>query len=113
VHLNDSDAVGIDRMKRVAAMEAPLLMGYDENAFTQRLHYGAQPVSETVELFDLNRRLWAITLRALPDEAFERFGIHSERGKLTLGELVEDYIRHLEHHLGFIRRKREMLLGRG
>ena len=113
VHLNDADAVGIDRMKRVAAMEGPLLMGYDENAFTERLHYEAQPVGETLELFDLNRRLWAITLRALPDEAFERFGIHSERGKLTLAELVKDYIRHLEHHLGFILRKREILLRRG
>ncbi len=48
VHLNDADAVGIDRMKRVAAMEGPLLMGYDENAFTERLHYDAQPVGETL-----------------------------------------------------------------
>ena len=109
VHLNDSDAVGIDRMKRVAAMERPLLMGYDENAFTARLRYEAQPVADTLDLFDLNRRLWAITLRGLPDEAFERIGIHSERGKLSLAELVADYIRHLDHHLAFIRRKRDLL----
>lgn len=111
VHLNDADAVGIDRMKRVVAMERPLLMGYDENAFTARLGYDAQPVAQTLELFDLNRRMWAITLRGLPAEAFDRFGIHSERGKLTLAELVVDYIRHLEHHLSFVRRKREILLG--
>ncbi len=111
VHLNDSDAVGIDRMKRVVAMERPLLMGYDENTFMARLRYEDQPVAQTLELFDLGRRLWAITLRSLADADFERVGIHSERGKLTLDELMKDYIRHLDHHLGFIQKKRGLLAG--
>ena len=113
VHLADSDAVAVDRMKRVAAMSSPLLMGYDENAFMTALHPEAQPIEEVLELFDLNRRLWAITLRKLPDEAFERTGIHSERGKLSLGHLVKDYIWHLDHHLGFVRKKRALLEQRG
>src|SRR5690606_4324899 len=84
VHLQDSDAVAVERMKRIAAMDNPLMLGYDENAFVQRLFPEHQPVGETIDLFDLNRRLWAITMRRLPDEAFERTGIHSERGKVSL-----------------------------
>jgi hypothetical protein len=110
VHLNDADAVGIDRMKRVVAMDRPLLIGYDESAFAARLRYDQQLVPETLDVFDTSRRLWAITLRSQPDEAFERFGIHNERGKVSLEDLVKDYIRHLDHHLGFVHRKRQMLL---
>jgi hypothetical protein len=112
VHLADSDAVGIDRMKRLIAMENPLLIGYDENAFMQRLFPESQPVEQVIELFDLNRRLFAITLRKLPEEAFARTGVHNERGKLSLAEMVADYIRHLDHHLAFLIRKRKILLER-
>ena len=37
------------------------------------------------------------------------FALQSERGKETLLELVEGYANHLEHHLRFIREKRERL----
>ncbi len=109
VHLQDSDAVAIERMKRIAAMENPLMLGYDEQTFIRRLFPEAQPVAEVIDLFDVNRRLWAITMRKLPDEAFERSGIHNERGKVMLGQLVGDYARHLDHHMGFIHTKRDML----
>lgn len=110
VHLADSDAVAIDRMKRVAAMSNPLLIGYDEKAFMTALHPEEQPIGQVIELFDLNRCLWAITLRKLPDQVFDRTGVHNERGKLSLGDLVADYVRHLDHHLGFVLKKRTMLL---
>jgi hypothetical protein len=51
----------------------------------------------------------AIILRNLPDEAYERIGTHNERGKLTLGEMVTMYVQHVEHHLGFLRHKRQLL----
>lgn len=112
VHLQDSDAVAIERMKRIAAMENPLMLGYDEQAFVKRLFPEAQPLNEVIDLFDLNRRLWAITMRKLPDEAFERTGIHNERGRVSLGQLVGDYAGHLDHHLRFVQQKRQMLLGK-
>ncbi len=30
----DSDLIGADRMRRIAAMDKPLLIGYDETAFS-------------------------------------------------------------------------------
>jgi hypothetical protein len=35
--------------------------------------------------------------------------MHNERGRLTLGELVDLYVAHVNHHLGFIRHKRQLL----
>jgi uncharacterized damage-inducible protein DinB len=109
VHLMDADAVAVDRMKRVAAMNNPLLIGYDESAYIEKLSPHEMSLDDCLALFDLNRRLMAGILRRLPDEAFDRTGVHNEAGKVTLGGLVESYIRHLDHHLAFIHKKRAMV----
>lgn len=107
IHLCDSDLVGSDRMKRVIAEERPLLVGYDESKFAERLHCDDQSIVDALAVFETNRRQMARVLRALPDEAFDRWGIHDERGKVTLLELLSGYIGHLEHHLRFIERKKK------
>ena len=109
IHLMDSDLVGSERMKRVIAMERPLLLGYDENAFTRSLCYDRLDAAVACEVFAKNRELTSQVLRALPDEAFRRVGIHSERGLETLEELVIGYADHLDHHLRFISEKRKAL----
>jgi uncharacterized damage-inducible protein DinB len=109
LHLMDSDLIATDRMKRIASMARPLILGYDETAFSELPGTPTADAALACELFEKNRRMTAHFLRALPDEAFERFGIHNESGKVTLAAMVQGYIDHLEHHLGFIRRKREML----
>jgi hypothetical protein len=109
VHLQDADLVGVDRMKRIIAEENPLLVGYNETLFANRLAYHDQPISDAINLFDLARKQLVLVLRTLPAEAFDRSGIHTEVGKVTLGSQLRKYNEHLEHHLGFIRKKRKLL----
>src|SRR5918993_2618149 len=109
IHLADSELVGVDRMKRVIAEENPLLIGYDETKFSQRLFYEEQSAEAAVTLVDVSRREFAKVLRKLPADAFSRTGIHNEVGKLTLAELVQKYVKHLDHHLKFIHEKRAKL----
>jgi uncharacterized damage-inducible protein DinB len=99
IHLMDSDLIASDRMKRVIAEENPAIIGYNEAAFAQKLYYEIKK----------NRDLTAVILRSLPDDAFARFGTHNEAGKKTLADFVKIYVDHLEHHLGFIRKKRELI----
>ncbi len=106
LHLLDSDLVFADRMKRIIAQENPKLMGFDEAKFAENLFYHDQPAADAAEVFDLNRKLFAKVLRRLPDIAFQRFGTHSERGKMTLAQLVKAAVDHLEHHLKFAHDKR-------
>jgi uncharacterized damage-inducible protein DinB len=110
VHMADSDAIGIDRMKRIIAEDLPLLIGYNETRFIQRLFPHEQPLGQVVALFDQARRLFAITLRKLTPADFERGGIHNEVGKKTLAAMLESYVDHLDHHLRFIKQKKAMLL---
>jgi uncharacterized damage-inducible protein DinB len=109
LHLMDSDLISSDRMKRVIAEENPTLIGFDETAFARGLFYEALDAGLAAEIFAKNRRLTAEILRRVPDEAFNRFGTHSERGRVTLTQLVQGMVDHLEHHLRLLLDKRRLL----
>ena len=109
LHLADSDLVLSDRMKRVIAEDNPTLLAFDENKWVASLHYEHQSAEAAVNLMDLNRQMMAALLRLLPDEAFNRKGTHSERGEVTLAQLVQGAVDHLDHHLRFLYDKREKL----
>jgi uncharacterized damage-inducible protein DinB len=109
LHVMDSDLISSDRMKRVIAEENPTLIGFDETAFARGLFYEALDAGLAADVFAKNRRLTAVVLRHVPDEAFDRFGTHSERGRVTLTQLVQGMVDHLEHHLRCLREKRRLL----
>lgn len=108
-HLMESDLIATDRMKRIIAVDNPLLVDYDESAAANRLFHNQLDARLAAEVFDKNRQLTAQLLRLLPDDAFQRTGVHTARGKISLADLVAGYADHLEHHLAFIRKKRELL----
>ena len=109
IHLMDSDLIASDRMKRVIAEDNPAIIGYNETAFSQKLFYDKLDPFAAADLFRRNRDLTAVILRNLPDDAFARTGTHNERGKISLLDLLETYVEHLEHHLKFLRHKRQLI----
>ncbi|MFO0855974.1 MAG: DinB family protein [Phycisphaerales bacterium] len=109
VHLYDSDIAATHRMRRIAAEDTPLLIAYDESRFIQRLDHSQTDLKLVADLFDMNRRFTAAWLRTLPEESFERVGIHNQRGKITLGEMVNLYIAHFTGHEKFAMEKRRAL----
>ena len=109
VHLMDSHLIGSDRMKRMIAEDNPTIIAYDETQFSKNLHYDKLDAGMAAEAFRINQLLTAELLRHLPDAAFERAGMHSERGRITVGTLVKDYTGHVDHHMKFLRQKRTAL----
>jgi hypothetical protein len=109
IHLADSDAIAIDRMKRIITEDNPTLLYADESAYTARLHCDEQSITDAVLLFEVGRRQFARVLRQLPDSSFRRTGTHNKRGSITLGGMIQDYIAHLDHHLKFLHEKRVKL----
>jgi len=109
IHLMDAEMAFADRIKRVVATDNPPLLAWDENKFSANLFYEEQSTEDAVKLIDLTRRQVTKILRTLPAEAFDRSGMHSEAGKLTLTQIVAKANDHLEHHLKFINEKREAL----
>ena len=39
-------------------------------------------------------------------QAWQRIGIHTEAGAVSLSQMLDKYIGHLDHHLVFIAKKR-------
>lgn len=106
-HLADSEIVAADRFRRVIAEDKPTLIGYDQNAWTANLNYAKRKSSESVELFRRLRADCYELLKDLAPEAFERKGNHSERGVVTLRQLLQIMAEHAEEHGRQIRQARD------
>lgn len=109
VHITDSDAISIDRMKRILIEDNPPLLYADETAYVDKLFTHDQDLEDALVHLEIGRRQWARVLRKLPDAAFDRAGQHNRRGRVTLGEMVASYIAHIDDHLKFIVGKRANL----
>ena len=109
LHLTDSDAISIDRMKRMLTEGNPPLLYADESAYVEGLCSHEQSLDDALTLFEVGRRQFGRVLRRLPDEAFARGGTHNRRGPVTVGGMVKDYIEHVDYHLKFLYDKRTRL----
>ncbi len=109
VHLLDSDLASTHRMRRMVAEHNPLLVSYDEDLFIARLPSSATDTAEVLALFEANRRFTARWLRTLSQDDLARTGIHTQRGRVTVLQLVEIYSHHVTHHMGFVDGKRKAL----
>jgi len=108
-HLADFEIVGADRIKRVIAENEPTLFDGDENLFAARLAYHERDADEELLLIETIRKQVARILRTLKPEDFQRRGIHSEAGPLTLEGFVHRSTGHIPHHVRFIQEKRKAL----
>jgi uncharacterized damage-inducible protein DinB len=105
-HLVDSEQAWCHRMKRAIAEERPLLIGYDESRFTSSLDYHLHDLEEELTLLESMRRQMAAILRRLPEAAWSRTAVHSERGLIRLEEMLQAEVEHVPHHVKHILEKR-------
>jgi hypothetical protein len=106
-HLADADLVGAHRFRQLIAEETPTLIAFDQNLWAANLDYARRKPKQSLETF---RRLRAESydlLKSLSPDAFERAGNHTERGRVTLGELVDGYAGHAEAHARQLQEIRE------
>ena len=96
-------------MKRVLVEDNPTLFGGDPDVFAAGLQYGHRSVLEELELIVCVRKQMARILRQSDVEDFQRTGVHSEAGPLTLETLLERITNHIPHHLKFIQDKTDAL----
>jgi hypothetical protein len=106
-HLADSEVVGANRFRRTIAESNPTILSYDEKAWAKNLDYSRRKVSQALETFRHIRGENYELLRSLPEAAFQRTATHSERGPLTLLDLLRIYAEHAEKHARQIMTTRE------
>lgn len=108
-HVADCEQFFADRIKRTIALERPLLMSVDTDLYLGSLNYQQHEIHEELELVAATRRQLARSLRLLTTESWERAGVHSEKGLMSLLQLTAYPVNHLNHHLKFIADKRAAL----
>lgn len=106
-HLVDAELVGAFRFRMILAEDNPPITAFDQDKWANNLDYAVRKPQESLETF---RRLRADNyelLKGTPEEAFEREGVHSERGPVRLKEFLKMYAQHVEGHAMAIQKIRE------
>jgi hypothetical protein len=74
--------------------------GYDQNEWVARQHYDQVPWGDLVTLWTAYNRHLAHVIASTPDAAAARAALSPDgSGQVTIAFLMEDYVRHLRHHL--------------
>ena len=97
-HMADCEINYVQRMKKVIAEENPLLPVFESDKWAKSLFYDKSSVDDSIALFFTLRTIMTRVLRGLRDKDFDRSGIHTEDGKVTLLEFLERAVEHADHH---------------
>lgn len=106
-HVADTEIVAAMRLRHIAAEDRPTLIPFDQDKWADNLAYTSADPNESLMTFRVLRDDTARVLAALPPEAFDRVGIHPERGERTLLSFVELFGNHVIKHVEHIRAIRE------
>ncbi|EDL62130.1 DinB family protein [Gimesia maris] len=108
-HIADFEPVYADRMKWIIAEDQPPLPGADHNLFAERLAYDQRDMEEELQLITVVRQNMSRILKTLNEEHFQRTGLHSHDGEVSVANLLERITHHIPHHIQMIQEKRDAL----
>jgi hypothetical protein len=103
-HLRDVEELWLNRFQTILANDEPKLLPVDPDAWALDRQYLRNDVGEALSSFGHRRRETLDFLTALKPEQWERAGLHSSRGRLTLRDFVGVMAWHDDNHLDQLKR---------
>ncbi len=103
-HLGDSEMEAATRIRRLLAVQAPTILGYDEKTFASLA--GDRPIEPSLEAFRWARETNLQLLERMTDDEWRIVGTHTERGDFGTEDWLEMYVSHAHDHAAQIRRAR-------
>lgn len=97
-HLCDAARMWGARMRFVVFEEEPTFVVFDENAYVTLAGYRYVPLATLAAVYRLNCDSNVALLRSLAPAQWARVGVHPERGRLTLREIVAVEAEHERQH---------------
>lgn len=98
-HLADGEVVLGSRYRFIGALDRPPLPPYDQDAFVEHLGPMNAKAADLVDDFAMARAVNLGLLERLPEEAWDRVGLHAERGEESIRSIVAMYAGHDRIHL--------------
>jgi len=102
-HLTDTEIVAGMRLRQIIAEDRPLMAVFDQDRWAANLGYARCDAFDSAAKFRVLRDDMSAILESLSPAAFERVGLHPERGAWTLLQWVSQFGIHVETHAGQIR----------
>lgn len=102
-HVADSHMNSYIRLKLMLTETHPPLKGYDEGAWAQLPDATVADISATMSLLRGLHTRWVHVFEQLQDDQWQRVGVHSEIGEVTVDDLVRIYAGHCNAHIDQIK----------
>jgi len=106
-HLADSETTSAIRLRRLLVEDAPVIQGYDQDAFAAKLQYKKREIAPALDAFRCARATTAQLLDLMTEDDWRRVGTHSESGSYSTEDWLRIYAAHAHNHAAQIRRLRE------
>jgi hypothetical protein len=108
-HLADSEMTSAIRLRKLIAEPYPVIQGYDQEVFTEKLGYQERPIEPALAAFKAARETTAQILERMAEADWRKLGWHTDGGSYHSEKWLEIYARHAHGHASQIRRLREAL----
>lgn len=104
-HLADSEMMSAIRIRRLLTEAEPVIHGYDEVAFADRLT-ADRPIEPSLQAMRWARETSAQLMERMSEADWHIVGTHTESGRYTTEDWLRIYAAHAHDHAGQIRRAR-------
>jgi hypothetical protein len=103
-HMAEDELVSSWRYRQMIEADGVALAGFDQDKWAQLGDYDSWPTRDALEMFRLLREANLRMLDRLTPKEWQRHGIHSERGRITVADLARHMAGHDANHIAQIRR---------
>jgi hypothetical protein len=101
-HLADVEIVVSWRMRSIIGSDGITIQPFDQDAWAAAFQYSKRDPKQSIEVFRVLRENNFAMLKSLPAEAWDRHGMHMERGKETITHLTRMLAGHDMNHISQI-----------
>lgn len=102
-HLAEDEIATAWRYRQMVEHSGIELAGFDQDMWSRVGDYGTRAPRESLELFRLLRNANLTFLQKLTPDQWECFGIHAERGRITVKDLASHMAGHDLNHIEQVR----------
>jgi len=99
-HMADADMHFATRFLHILTVDKPAIVPFDEDVYPDRLKYSSRDAHDSLaSIFGLHKVV-ANILKLVDDADWNRVGIHSEKGEVTLADVLTLASNHTKSHVG-------------
>ena len=103
-HLAEDEIATAWRYRQMVEHSGIPLAGFDQNLWSRLGNYSSRVPEESLALFRLLRNANLQFLKGLSADQWDCFGIHAERGRITVRDLATHMVGHDTNHIEQIRK---------